>query len=396
MLDVLIVLAPLAALCSVLPDTRHYGLHVVAPVPGRRVHAGRAADHPSGCGGRRIRRRQRHRGEPLRTGDALDPAQGAGNAARRGTGRDSRVIRAARHVRRSVHRVLVPVHHAVRHGARRDPLDGLALTAVVALVLCGGTVLAAARSAGTRRPASPSQAARALVGLAGLRMHELRVEPVDLACPGRHWHSGIDLAAARGTPVMATLPGVATVDPVGDRVWTARDHRPRWRSRAASTDTSTPSRSRAATYVDGRRGHRHCRCNRQRHAARTCTSRSAATASPRIRVWTSRCREEGSDRVRAGRAARITGACRARRPRAPACARVGRRRACAPAATRPRCAARAVTLVSTARIQSAQMSSGAMTRPITVITTRSGRASNPPSTVKPSDCARARTYETSK
>ena len=36
-------------------------------------------------------------------------------------------------------------------------------------------------------------------------------EPVDLACPGGHWHSGIDLAAARGTPVMATLPGIVTV-----------------------------------------------------------------------------------------------------------------------------------------------------------------------------------------
>jgi len=36
-------------------------------------------------------------------------------------------------------------------------------------------------------------------------------EPVDAACPGGHWHSGVDLAAARGTPVRAPLAGVARV-----------------------------------------------------------------------------------------------------------------------------------------------------------------------------------------
>ena len=36
-------------------------------------------------------------------------------------------------------------------------------------------------------------------------------EPVDPHCPGGHWHSGIDLAAARGTAVRATLSGVASV-----------------------------------------------------------------------------------------------------------------------------------------------------------------------------------------
>jgi len=36
-------------------------------------------------------------------------------------------------------------------------------------------------------------------------------EVLDLACPGRHWHSGIDLVAAAGTPVHAPLAGVARV-----------------------------------------------------------------------------------------------------------------------------------------------------------------------------------------
>ena len=36
-------------------------------------------------------------------------------------------------------------------------------------------------------------------------------EPVDAACEGGHWHSGVDLACARGTPVHATLAGMARV-----------------------------------------------------------------------------------------------------------------------------------------------------------------------------------------
>jgi len=43
------------------------------------------------------------------------------------------------------------------------------------------------------------------------------LEPVEPACPGGHFHSGVDLAAALGTPVLAASAGSANVayDPAG-------------------------------------------------------------------------------------------------------------------------------------------------------------------------------------
>jgi len=45
----------------------------------------------------------------------------------------------------------------------------------------------------------------------GFGCTSVSVEPRDPSCPGGHWHSGVDLAAADGTTVYATAPGVVLV-----------------------------------------------------------------------------------------------------------------------------------------------------------------------------------------
>jgi murein DD-endopeptidase MepM/ murein hydrolase activator NlpD len=87
----------------------------------------------------------------------------------------------------------------------------LVITAMIGVGLCGGTALAggaAAESASGVAYVTP--VAHAWISQ-GFGCTSFTLEPVDLACPGGHWHSGIDLAAARGTPVRATLPGIARV-----------------------------------------------------------------------------------------------------------------------------------------------------------------------------------------
>lgn len=85
------------------------------------------------------------------------------------------------------------------------------LTAVIGLGLCGGTALAGQSViTSTAGVAFVKPLAHSWISL-GFGCTTFSFEPVDRACPGGHWHSGIDLAAARGTSVMATLPGIATV-----------------------------------------------------------------------------------------------------------------------------------------------------------------------------------------
>jgi hypothetical protein len=113
MLDVLIVLAPLAALCSVLPDTRHHAftwlrLFMVAvfmqAVQLIILRVAVAVGFGAGSGVAESL-------YALATLWILLKVPGTLHAAAQVETHGSR---AARHVRRSVHRVLVPVHHAVR------------------------------------------------------------------------------------------------------------------------------------------------------------------------------------------------------------------------------------------------------------------------------------------
>jgi murein DD-endopeptidase MepM/ murein hydrolase activator NlpD len=86
-----------------------------------------------------------------------------------------------------------------------------AVTALIALALCGGTAFASGTAVTDSTGATFVKPLTHSWISQGFGCTSFSLEPIDLACPGGHWHSGIDLAAARGTPVMATLPGIATV-----------------------------------------------------------------------------------------------------------------------------------------------------------------------------------------
>jgi murein DD-endopeptidase MepM/ murein hydrolase activator NlpD len=84
-------------------------------------------------------------------------------------------------------------------------------TAAVALLLGGGSALAGVV---TGYPHATGEFVKPLDRAwisQGFGCTTYSFEPVDPNCPGGHWHSGIDLAADRGTPVRATMGGVATV-----------------------------------------------------------------------------------------------------------------------------------------------------------------------------------------
>jgi murein DD-endopeptidase MepM/ murein hydrolase activator NlpD len=86
-----------------------------------------------------------------------------------------------------------------------------ATTVMLAVLLAGGTG-AAGVALGVTAAGTPfvKPVHRASISQ-GFGCTGVSIEPSDPSCPGGHWHSGIDLAAAWGTAVYATAPGVARV-----------------------------------------------------------------------------------------------------------------------------------------------------------------------------------------
>jgi murein DD-endopeptidase MepM/ murein hydrolase activator NlpD len=87
----------------------------------------------------------------------------------------------------------------------------MAMTAAVGVGLCGGAVLADGAIAGTASGiAFTKPLTHSWISL-GFGCTGFGFEPADHACPGGHWHSGVDLAAARGTPVIDHGGGLASL-----------------------------------------------------------------------------------------------------------------------------------------------------------------------------------------
>ena len=84
-------------------------------------------------------------------------------------------------------------------------------TAALLVLLSGGTAAAGSSLVTGASNAAYVKPVRGAVVSQGFGCTDISFEPVDRACPGGHWHSGIDLAVANGTPVHATLPGIAQV-----------------------------------------------------------------------------------------------------------------------------------------------------------------------------------------
>ena len=92
------------------------------------------------------------------------------------------------------------------------------MTRAVAIVtIAVAVLLAASTGAATmvlRTPGVAGAFGKPVTGASisqGFGCTGVSLEPIDTACPGGHWHSGIDLAAAAGTPVVATESGLARV-----------------------------------------------------------------------------------------------------------------------------------------------------------------------------------------
>jgi murein DD-endopeptidase MepM/ murein hydrolase activator NlpD len=62
-----------------------------------------------------------------------------------------------------------------------------------------------------QRPSAPAEIVPGAVLTQPFGCTSFALEPVAPACPGGHFHSGIDLGAASGTPVLAPAGGLAAV-----------------------------------------------------------------------------------------------------------------------------------------------------------------------------------------
>ena len=85
------------------------------------------------------------------------------------------------------------------------------ITAVIAVLLAVST---AGAQAVLQTPVATGAFVKPVRGASisqGFGCTSVSIEPVDTSCPGGHWHSGIDLAAPTGTPVVATAAGIAHV-----------------------------------------------------------------------------------------------------------------------------------------------------------------------------------------
>jgi murein DD-endopeptidase MepM/ murein hydrolase activator NlpD len=84
------------------------------------------------------------------------------------------------------------------------------ITVALCVVLAGATAVAGRTVASWPRQAWTKPVAGARISQP-FGCTSASFEPVDRACAGGHWHSGVDLAVARGAPVLAALGGVARV-----------------------------------------------------------------------------------------------------------------------------------------------------------------------------------------
>ena len=88
------------------------------------------------------------------------------------------------------------------------------VAAVTAGVTVGLSAVSGAAGVTLAAPAAASTFVKPVTGASisqGFGCTDVTVEPPDPNCAGGHWHSGVDLAAAQGTPVVATAAGVAQV-----------------------------------------------------------------------------------------------------------------------------------------------------------------------------------------